>query len=289
MIKISVIIPTFNCGKYISDAIKSVLSQRYTDYEIIVVDDGSIDNTKDILHSYIDKGIVKYIYQKNKGLPGARNTGIKEAKGEFIALLDADDEFMPGTLDKCFSAINQSGADWCITDILRLENGKEEIKRSQVPVDNYLINILKRDFIRWAVFFKKKVLFEIDLYDEAMINREDWDINIRLIEANKKFLYIPEPLYKYKIRKKSITKNNTKKILFFTLKLLQKHHKNLADSGNKQVAKIYSQNMWDLAREFLYELKDIKSFIYCIKESMKYDFDLKRLIKPLILRFKKTR
>jgi len=286
MVNVSVVIPTYNCAEYIINAINSVLNQFYKDFEIVVVDDGSTDKTKEVLRPYIEHGIIRYIYQKNKGLPGARNTAIKHANGEFIALLDADDELPSESLEKCFFALTQSGADWCITDILRLENGKEEIRRSQVPEDDYFINILKRDFIRRAFFFKKKVFFEIGLYDEAMINREDWDINIRFIEANKKFLYITEPLYKYKIRKNSITKNNTQKMLFFTKKLLQKHHKYLSDNGNKKVAKIYSDQMWNLARRYLYELRDVSNFICCLRESMKYDFNPLRFINPLSVRLK---
>ncbi|MDR0571389.1 MAG: glycosyltransferase [Rickettsiales bacterium] len=94
---ISVLIPTYNREKYIAEAIESVLAQDYRPIEIIVVDDGSMDNTKEIVKQY-DKKIVKYFYQKNKGIPGARNACLAKAKGEYIAWLDSDDYYLPDKL-----------------------------------------------------------------------------------------------------------------------------------------------------------------------------------------------
>jgi len=280
MRKISVIVPVFNCREYIIAAVESILIQTYKDYEIIVVDDGSTDNSKELLQPYIDMGLIKYFYQENKGLPGARNTAINNANGEFIALLDADDELRPDALEKCVFALKKANADWCVIDILRVEGDKREIRKSDIPQGDYKINILKEDFIRVAMFFRKEAITEAGLYDEGMLNREDWDLKIRMILANKKFAYINEPLYIYKIRKTSITKNNTKKVLLFTNKLLEKHHKKLADNGNKKVAKIYSELKWNLAREYFYKVKDIKNTLSCVGESLKYDFSLKRIFRP---------
>ncbi len=95
--KISVLIPTYNCSQYIDEAIKSVLNQTFQDFEIIVVDDGSTDNTKDVVKKY-DR--VKYIYQEHKGIPATRNRLLTEAKGDFIAFLDSDDYYTPDKLEK---------------------------------------------------------------------------------------------------------------------------------------------------------------------------------------------
>src|ERR1035437_2389504 len=88
---VSVIIPTYNRGKYVANAIESVLSQTYGDYEVIVVDDGSTDNTKENLKRYGDR--IKYIYQDNSGVSSARNAGIMHATGEWISFVDSDDEW----------------------------------------------------------------------------------------------------------------------------------------------------------------------------------------------------
>jgi len=93
MPKVSVIIPTYNRGNYVMKAVESVLCQKYKDYEIIVVDDGSTDKTKENLRKYGDR--INYVYQDNAGVSAARNAGIKLATGEWLAFLDSDDEWMP--------------------------------------------------------------------------------------------------------------------------------------------------------------------------------------------------
>jgi glycosyltransferase involved in cell wall biosynthesis len=93
---VSVIIPAYNAGECIGRAIESVLGQSYPEYEIVVVDDGSTDNTAEIVRQYGDK--VRYIYQKNAGVAVARNAGIAVARGDWIAFLDADDEWLPNKL-----------------------------------------------------------------------------------------------------------------------------------------------------------------------------------------------
>src|SRR4030042_116337 len=234
MLKISIIIPTYNCGNYIEDAIESVLCQTYRNFEIIIVDDGSTDNTREIVKRYKVSypQQIKYIYQQNKGASASRNRAIQEATGEFIALLDADDELVPHTLEKCINALSSSGAEWCISDLWHIENGIKEVFKSEVPNERYLYNILICDFIRRTPMFFKKSLLDIGLYDERLKARVDWDLNIRLIKAGKKFIYINEPLYIYKIRKKSIIKNNYEQSLYYTLQLLIKHHKKMADLRN---------------------------------------------------------
>ena len=104
-INVSVIIPTYNRARYVSKAIDSVLTQTYTNFEIIVVDDGSTDNTKSVLDPYQD--IIRYFYQENAGVSATRNLGIKESKGEWIAFLDSDDEWLPKKLEEQVDFINK--------------------------------------------------------------------------------------------------------------------------------------------------------------------------------------
>ena len=92
MPKISVIIPTYNRERFVVKAINSILNQTFKDHEIIVVDDGSTDETREVLRAYSDK--IKYVYQANAGVSSARNTGIKKAQGVWVAFLDSDDEWM---------------------------------------------------------------------------------------------------------------------------------------------------------------------------------------------------
>ena len=93
MPKVSVVVPLYNGERFIRGTIESVLCQTYKDYEIIVVDDGSLDNSKEVLQPYIEGNIIRYIPQKNQGAANARNYGIHKSQGEYIAFLDQDDIF----------------------------------------------------------------------------------------------------------------------------------------------------------------------------------------------------
>jgi glycosyltransferase involved in cell wall biosynthesis len=285
MTRVSVVIPTYNCGQYIPQAIESLLNQTYKDWEIIVVDDGSTDKTREIIRPYINDGTIQYIYQENKGLPGARNAGIQKAGGDFIVVLDADDELDRRMISMCLERVEMENTDWCVIDILRIENTKwgveQKVYRSKIPKDNLEEGILRDDFIRRAPFFRKKSLLEIGLYDEDMIIREDWDINIRMILGGKPFSYIPEPLYIYKIRTNSLIKSKYKKKYDYTFKLLKKHHKARADKGDREVARIYAQNLWRLGKLYLTDVRAVSAFATCVVQSMKYDFSLRRLLHPV--------
>ncbi len=115
MPEISVIIPAFNAGRFINRTIDSVLAQTYKDYELIVVDDGSTDNTGEAVKSYGEK--VRYIYQPNAGDGPARNTGINAAKGRWIAFLDHDDEWPPEKLVAQMKLLSANpDLRWCGTN-----------------------------------------------------------------------------------------------------------------------------------------------------------------------------
>lgn len=98
IVKVSVIIPTYNYGRFLGEAIQSVLDQTFTDFELIVVDDGSTDNTKEVVSSFKDSRI-KYIFQENCGVSAAQNTGIRASTGEYIAILGSDDKWFPENLE----------------------------------------------------------------------------------------------------------------------------------------------------------------------------------------------
>jgi glycosyltransferase involved in cell wall biosynthesis len=122
-ISVSVIIPTFNRGWIIKEAIDSVLTQDHTEFELIVVDDGSIDNTDDVLDIYRNE--IKVLSQKNKGVSAARNRGISEASGKFIAFLDSDDLWLPQKLSTQIEFFNQTpDALICQTEEVWIRKGR---------------------------------------------------------------------------------------------------------------------------------------------------------------------
>ena len=124
--KFSIIIPTYNYGKYLPRAIDSVLTQGHRDYEIIIVDDGSTDDTAEIARTYQDKSTrnIDYVFQDNQGLSSARNHGVRRSSGEYLLFLDADDELLPDALSLFVIALQQTanidfvvgGRQWIGTD-----------------------------------------------------------------------------------------------------------------------------------------------------------------------------
>lgn len=107
MAKVSVIIPTYNRAKYISRAIDSVLAQTYKDWELIIVDDGSTDNTREVVEPYLKDKRIKYVWKQNGGVSSARNKGLDIATGEFVAFLDSDDFYMPEKLEKSLKVFTE--------------------------------------------------------------------------------------------------------------------------------------------------------------------------------------
>ncbi|MEW6161403.1 MAG: glycosyltransferase family A protein, partial [Verrucomicrobiota bacterium] len=109
---VSVVIPAYNYAHFISRAIESALSQDYPLKEVIVVDDGSTDNTREVVGRFGER--VRYVYQQNSGLPAARNTGIREARYAFVGLLDADDVWLPGMLSRAMAAFERLPPDFAV-------------------------------------------------------------------------------------------------------------------------------------------------------------------------------
>ena len=199
---ISVIIPSYNYSRYLSQAVKSVLDQTYKDYEVIVVDDGSTDNTKEVLEPF--SGLIRYIYQENKGLPSAYNTGIKASNGEFIAFLDSDDLWLPEKLKlqyECIDARPSCGMVICNGYIFN-ETG---VLGTFFPVDiinpvpeNLHTSLFLKNIIPGNTPLIRKACFDkIGLHDETLSSAEDLDLWIRLTRYYN-VGYVPKLLVKYR-------------------------------------------------------------------------------------------
>jgi len=273
MVKISVVIASFNCEEFICDAIESVLHQTFKDYEIIVIDDGSTDNTKNILEPYILKGEIKYFYQPNGGLPHARNTGISKASGEYILILDADDALMPDTMSETIRSIADNHEKWVIVDVLRIENGHEEIRRAVLPGhDDPFMDIFKGVAKIRAILFEKKTLQGIGNYDPEQKIYEDVDLHIRLSKKKVPFAYAGKPLYRYQIRQGSLTKkDNIRRNLYYLERIYRKHYKFPLKNSDKEIACLYSSKMWKLGSDYFHKAGKIFDASRCFIESIRYD------------------
>ena len=206
--KISVIIPTYNRANLIKNTIKGVINQTYTDWELLIVDDGSTDNTKEIVKELMSKDIrIKYFYQENCGCPsGPRNLGINKAIGEYIAFLDSDDEWLPTKLEKQLSIFENSnnpklGIVACYAYIKDHKTGKILYKRDKYSKGNILKELLKDGGLIYTgcVLTKLSILNEIGPFDIDLKISEDLDMWIRIFEKGYEFDYVPEYLFNYLI------------------------------------------------------------------------------------------
>ncbi len=180
--KISVIIPTYNRSKVILRAVKSVLAQSYKASEIIVVDDGSNDNTKELLKDLQDK--IVYIFQKNSGVSSARNRGIKKAKYSWIAFLDSDDEWHKDKL-KLQTLFHKQNKNilFSHTDELWIRDDKiikQKAHHKKPSGECFLDNLNFCKIAPSTVMINKKVFDEIGYFDENLKVCEDYDLWLRI-------------------------------------------------------------------------------------------------------------
>jgi glycosyltransferase involved in cell wall biosynthesis len=195
---VTAVIPCYNSQNTIERAIDSVLNQTHKVDEIIVVNDGSTDNSLQVLNNITHSNkCIKVIDQNNKGVSNARNTAIKEAKGEFILTLDADDYFEPTFVEKAlhrFSENNQYGAVMC--GYVRVVNEKKILP--YIPSDVTLASCLLNNGALSCLLLKKSVIEVAGGYDTKMVEGyEDWDLNIRILKAGFTFGIVREVLFNY--------------------------------------------------------------------------------------------
>ncbi|MDJ0596951.1 MAG: glycosyltransferase family 2 protein, partial [Pleurocapsa sp. MO_226.B13] len=181
--KVSVIIPAYNSAKYLPEAIASVLEQTYTSYEIIVINDGSTDNTPEVVKPYLKQ--IRYFEQENQGVSTTRNRGIYLARGELIAFLDADDIFMPRKLEHQVAIFNARPEIGIVNSGYRLINEAGEkitdIKRwQQIPELTPEIWLLQKPVLPSAMMFRRDWLIKVEGFDPRFFASEDVDLVLRM-------------------------------------------------------------------------------------------------------------
>jgi glycosyltransferase involved in cell wall biosynthesis len=186
MSRVSVIIPTYNRAEFLSSAITSVLNQTFQDFEIIVVDDASNDNTQEVVSSFNDKRIRYIRHEINKGGAGARNTGIKVSTGKYIAFLDDDDEWLPWKLQMQTDLLEESPPRVGVvyTGFVMVSRADGQILYKGIPTrKGYIFNEMLIENVIGAtpsVFLRRECFNRVGLFDENLPFAEDWDMWIRI-------------------------------------------------------------------------------------------------------------
>lgn len=272
---VSVVIPAYNYARYLPKAIDSVLLQEYRNYEIIVVDDGSTDNTAEVVAAYGDK--VRYIHQTNAGLPAARNTGVKAACYDFVGFLDADDEWLPTMLKESMATFRRLPEEFALVACRAVvvdPNSNPINRKRYVPTAPWEITcrdlLMKSQFSPSAVIARKCAFQTVGLFDSTLRSSEDRDMWIRILTRYRGMLN-GDRLILYRRHSNNMSKNsdrmrvNTRRVLrsafrksyvsrtaiFFWLRIFSFNHYETAwmyqDEGRKGDALrelIFSLALW---------------------------------------------
>jgi glycosyltransferase involved in cell wall biosynthesis len=202
--RVSVIIPCFNLGQYLDEAVDSVLAQTYSDFEVIVIDDGSTDETTRRLLDGYDRPSTRVIRSANRGLPAAKNLGLAHSTGEFVSMLDADDRLDPAFLEKSVAALDRAPALTFVSHWLRTFG--DEV-RDWTPTECDFPSLLDANTVNGAALVRRSALDLVGGFDESMRNGcEDWDIWITLVERGLQGCILPEVLFYYRQRPGSMSR-----------------------------------------------------------------------------------
>ena len=199
---ISIIIPTYNRSKSLPLSVKSVQDQTRGNWELIIIDDGSEDNTQEVLKDILKDDRIKYYYQENQGVSVARNSGAKLATGDYLIFLDSDDVFFPDLIKNIYEAEFYK-YDLICWQVLKNIDGKEKIWKAQ-QLDGMYNNIIAT-FLAGSICFKKSIFLQVGGYDPKMSFGENYELGMSQSEqTDRKFKSIHKPLliYEFKTQKR---------------------------------------------------------------------------------------
>lgn len=210
---VSIIMPTYNRSKTLAKSIESVLNQTYKDWQLIVVDDGSTDDTEDLMAAYKEEKRIIYYKQANAGPIKARNNGARLAEGEWLAFLDSDDEWLPEKLEKQIALAKDKGDVLVYGNFYYIDdNGKiigEFFKDKTRPYSGKILpDLLLDNFVLTSsVLVKKKIFDEVGGFNEKLdlTIGEDYELWLRIADKIE-FYYIAEPIALYRVHEIQLTK-----------------------------------------------------------------------------------
>jgi glycosyltransferase involved in cell wall biosynthesis len=211
--KVSVITPLYNSAAFIRRTLDSLLAQTYTNWESVLVDDGSTDETADIIRPYLDDNRFRYLRQDNRGIAGARNTGILASRGEWICLLDHDDRWLPTKVERQLAYAEQYGSDIVCSDALMIVEGGggwlhsralSELGIQGLPanpnegVDVFRLLIHRNFMCTCSVMLRRSLFDERGLLDAEAVPADDYEMWMRCM-PEAKLGFVDEPLVEYYI------------------------------------------------------------------------------------------
>ncbi len=201
--RVSIIVPCYNLGRFLDEAVASVLAQTFQDFEILVVDDGSTEaETRRLLTEY-RRPRTRVLYSDNRGLPAAKNLGIQETTGAYICALDADDRLEPTMLEKSVHILDEDPSIAFVSHWLRTFGDEE---REWTPERCDFPALLDMNTVNGAALVRRDAVMAVGGFDASMRQGcEDWDLWISLVERGFRGTILPEVLFRYRKRADSMT------------------------------------------------------------------------------------
>jgi glycosyltransferase involved in cell wall biosynthesis len=260
---ISVIMPTYNCAKYIAESVISVTNQNYPNIELLVINDGSSDNTDEVLQSFMSN--IRYFKTKNKGVSAARNLGITMARGNWIAFCDADDIWFPEKLKTQFN--NLDGNLWSYTNSFYMGSAyKLGAKRSDmselVKGDIFKSLALENVITTSSVLISKAVLDKLGGFDETLPALEDWQLWL-LVAKNHSISLINEPMLNYRVHAES-TSRKARSVLPLHIKVINSA---FASDYSKKTRKVAMLKAYSICSYIAEQGDDYTFALYCAYKS----------------------
>jgi glycosyltransferase involved in cell wall biosynthesis len=213
----SILVPAYNVERYVSQAVQSALSQTYGPVQVIVVNDGSSDGTAEALAPYMDE--IVYVDQPNTGLAGTRNRALREATGDYVALLDADDLWMPTRLERMISYLEEHPDVGFVTSDAYFMQEEDPSTVRYYEYYDFLLQgdpfgvgdqrywILFHNFVMGMTVVRRELFERHGNFEESLGTSEDWDLWIRFIHGGERAGLVHEPLCYYRLRSDSLSKD----------------------------------------------------------------------------------
>jgi len=274
MPEVSVIIPTYNSARYLVEAIDSVLAQTYKDFEVLVIDDGSTDDTESVMSKYGSP--VRYIRQKNGGVSAARNKGIQESHGRYVAFLDADDTWLPKKIERQLAELKaHNGYRFCYTDFSPVSWDLKPlpIKRFERQ-GKALEDLLLRGNVvgSGSTALCERSLFDLaGVFDTSLSQCADWDMWVRLARVTD-FLYLNDRLVTYRKHDANMS-GNARLLELDSLRVLEKGftNPNLPKLIASRRRAAFGRNYMVLAGTYFHSQR-YKDFARCAVRAVTMDF-----------------
>ena len=298
MEKISVIVPVYNVENYLKESIESVINQTYKSLEIIIVDDGSTDNSGKICDEYVSKDSrIKVVHQENKGLSGARNTGLEIATGKYIMFLDSDDTFTIDACEKLYNYIEKTNADYVIGNYINMdEDGTiwekpvfdpNKYVEFKLSIEDYTHSFYTMNSGVWNKIFRKSFLDELQVRFVERVPAEDAIFTTYCFIKSKNVYYIPEIVYNYRLRYSDSISTSCSKDYFLGInKAYRIIYNNFKENNHLDFYRFfYAKSMNYILYKFIDSDKLTNEERIDVLDKMKWFYELSNTLKiPTILK-----